>query len=558
MNSDFFGSAFKNFNFDPTAPAGAFSAMPAASALAAKFPLDLDSFAAWQQAYASAAMQTWSAVLAGTAELKDKRFSSEAWQNNPIARGAAAMYLMHCAQWTDLVERAQVDAREKRRLRFAMQQILDAASPANQLALNPEALALAQETQGKSITQGLDLMLRDAQKGKISQSDEAAFEVGKNVATTAGSVVFENPYFQLIEYTPLTKTVYERPLLIVPPCINKFYILDLQPDNSLVRYSLEQGHRVFLVSWVNPQVELAQATWDDYIEHAAIAAIQVTQAISKQPQINILGFCVGGTIISTALAVLAARGQKPAASLTLLTTLLDFSDTGVLDVFIDEQQVALRESTLGKGGLLPGRDLANAFSSLRPNELVWNYVVSNYLKGQAPPAFDLLYWNGDSTNLPGPWFAWYLRHCYLQNELKVPGALTVCGEKLDLSRVDAPAFVYGSREDHIVPWPAAFEALNILGGPTQFVLGASGHIAGVVNPPAKKKRSHWVMPARKKAGDADAWFAAAQEHAGSWWTVWSAWLSKHAGKQVAAPKKAGDAKHPVIEAAPGRYVKVAA
>jgi polyhydroxyalkanoate synthase subunit PhaC len=324
---------------------------------------------------------------------------------------------------------------------------------------------------------------------------------------------------------------------------------------------VEQGFRTFVVSWRNPDESLAAKTWDDYIEDAAIRAIRTVQQISGQDSINTLGFCVGGTILSTALAVLAARGEQPAHSVTLLTTLLDFSNTGVLDLFVDEPSVQLREMTIGEAaptgpGLLKGKELATTFSFLRPNDLVWNYVVGNYLKGEAPPPFDLLYWNGDSTNLPGPMYCWYLRHTYLQNELKKPGALVVCGEKVDLGAIKAPVFVYGSREDHIVPWTAAYASIPLFKGPRTFVLGASGHIAGVINPPAKRKRSHWTND--KLPADAEAWLAGATEHEGSWWPAWATWLKPHGGKQIAAPKTPGNTKFKAIEPAPGRYVKVKA
>jgi polyhydroxyalkanoate synthase len=446
-------------------------------------------------------------------------------------------------------------------VRFAVQQWVDAMSPSNFLALNPEAQRKALETRGESIAQGIQHLVRDLQQGHVSQTDESVFEVGRNVATTEGAVVFENDYFQLIEYKPLTAKVHQRPMLFVPPCINKYYILDLQPENSLIRYTVQQGHRVFVVSWRNPDESMADRTWDDYIEHAAIQAIRVVQEISGQDRIDTLGFCVGGTILSTALAVLAARGEQPAASVTLLTTFVDFSDTGILDVFIDEASVQLREMTLGEnapGGpqLLKGQELATTFSFLRPNDLVWNYVVGNYLKGETPPPFDLLYWNGDSTNLPGPFYCWYLRHTYLQDELKIPGRLTVCGEKLDLGRIEAPVFLYASREDHIVPWKGAYASTRVFKGKKRFVLGASGHIAGVINPPAANKRSHWVND--KLPADADAWFAAAREVPGSWWTEWAAWLKPHAGPMVAAPKAPGNRRYKPIEPAPGRYVKAKA
>jgi polyhydroxyalkanoate synthase subunit PhaC len=379
--------------------------------------------------------------------------------------------------------------------------------------------------------------------------------------------VFESDLFQLIEYKPLTATVHEVPFLMVPPCINKYYILDLQPENSLIRYAVEQGHRVFVMSWRNPDDSLATKTWDDYIEHAAIRAIRVVQQICGQPEINVLGFCVGGTILATALAVLAARAEQAATSVTLLTTLLDFSNTGVLDLFVDEASVQLREMTLGPsspGGakLLHGVELAQTFSFLRPNDLVWNYVVGNYLKGETPPPFDLLYWNGDSTNLPGPMYCWYLRNTYLENNLIVPGKLTVCREKIDLGRIAAPVYVYGSREDHIVPWDGAYRSTQLLkgsggrrAGSVRFVLGASGHIAGVINPPAKGKRSHWIGSGAALPANSQDWFAKAREHPGSWWPDWARWLGGHAGKRFDAPRTYGDRTHKPIEPAPGRYVK---
>ena len=403
-------------------------------------------------------------------------------------------------------------------------------------------------------------LLADVRQGHVSQTDESVFEIGRNVATTEGAVVFENELFQLIEYRPLTAKVHERPLLFVPPCINKYYILDLQPENSLIRYAVQQGHRVFVVSWRNPDDSLATCTWDRYIEDAAIRAIHLVQEISGSRQINTLGFCVGGTILATALAVLAARGEKPAASMTLLTTFLDFGNTGVLDLFVDETMVKMREMTLGPdspggGSLLKGQELATTFSFLRPNDLVWNYVVGNYLKGETPPPFDLLYWNSDGTNLPGPMYCWYLRNTYLENNLVKPGKVTVCGEKVDLGRIDTPAYVYASREDHIVPWEGAYRNTQVLGGKTRFVLGASGHIAGVINPPAKGKRSHWIGVGAALPADAKDWLAKAREHPGSWWPDWAAWLQGHAGRQIAAPKTCGNRQHKVIEPAPGRYVK---
>lgn len=499
-------------------------------------------------------------ALSKLPELNDKRFSATDWHNHAMHSYSAASYLLNARFLMAIAEAVEAPQKIKQKISFAVQQMIDAMSPANFLVTNPEAQSKLIESKGESLARGISQMLADMQKGRISQTDESAFEVGKNVATTAGKVVFENRLFQLIQYTPLTKTVHQRPLLMIPPCINKYYILDLQPENSLVRYAVEQGHMVFLVSWANPDESMSEVTWDDYIEDGAIKAFEVVRAISKQEKVNAFGFCVGGTIISTALAVLAARGAHPASSLTLLTTLLDFSDTGVLDVFVDEVQVALREQSIGRKGIMPGRDLASTFSSLRANDLVWSYVQSNYLKGEAPPPFDLLYWNADSTNLPGPMFCWYLRNTYLENKLRQTSELTVAGNQVSLGTIDAPVFVYGSREDHIVPWKAAFASLNILNPEhkerNMFVLGASGHIAGVINPPAKKKRSYWFNPVATVS--ADAWFSGAVEHQGSWWPVWSEFLAKHGGKMVKAPVKPGNAEYTEIEAAPGRYVKVRA
>ncbi|RZI78041.1 MAG: class I poly(R)-hydroxyalkanoic acid synthase [Variovorax sp.] len=489
----------------------------------------------------------------------DKRFSGDAWGANPMATFAAAVYLLNARTLMGMADAVEADAKTKARLRFAVEQWMAAASPSNSLALNAEAQKRAIETQGESIGRGLQNLLKDVQQGHLSMTDESAFEVGRNVATTEGAVVFENELFQLLEYKPLGTKVYERPFLLVPPCINKFYILDLQPENSLIRYANEQGHRVFVVSWRNPDESLRDFTWDRYIEDAAIKAIHIVQEIGGSKQINALGFCVGGTILSTALAVLAARGEHPVASVTLLTTLLDFSDTGILDIFIDEQMVQYREMQMGQGGLLPGGDLASTFSFLRPNDLVWNYVVGNYLKGETPPPFDLLYWNSDATNLPGPFYAWYLRNTYHENKLKVPGALTVCGEKVDLGAIDAPVYIYGSREDHIVPIGGAYASTQILKGKKRFVMGASGHIAGVINPPAKKKRSHWIREDGKLPKSQSEWLAGATEHPGSWWTDWSNWLKGHAGKQIAAPKAYGKGStYKATEPAPGSYVKARA
>lgn len=516
-----------------------------------------------QQDYLREAAELWNAGLAAGSgapdhKIGDRRFAAKEWSEQPGAAFAARLYLLNARTLMRLAEAVDGDRKTRARLRFAVQQWVDAAAPSNFIALNPQAQALALQTQGQSLMAGMRNLLADAAKGHLSITDEDAFEVGHNVAVTEGAVVFENELFQLVEYKPLTAKVHELPMLFVPPCINKFYIMDLQPENSLIRYTVAQGHRLFVVSWRNPDESLVTKGWDDYIEDGAIRALDTVLALTGAKRLSALGFCVGGTILATALAVLAARGQQPAASLTLLTTLLDFEDTGILDVFIDEAGVQLRELTIGDQApagpaLLRGQELATTFSMLRPNELVWNYVVANYLKGESPPAFDLLYWNSDSTNLPGPMYCWYLRHTYLQDELKLPGRLTVCGEALDLGAIKAPVYIYGSRDDHIVPWKSAYASTRVLKGPRRFVLGASGHIAGVINPPQAGKRNHWCGDRLPAA--ADDWFAGATEVPGSWWPDWSDWLAPKAGPLVAAPKGYGGRGFKAIEPAPGRYVK---
>jgi polyhydroxyalkanoate synthase len=508
-----------------------------------------------QQNYLQEATELWNDSLKGVLQFKDKRFAGEAWPDNPMAAYAAAVYLLNSNTLNQLAHAVDTDEKTRARLCFAVEQFAAATSPSNFLAFNPEAQKKAIETQGKSIAQGLHNLFSDLRQGHVSQTDESVFEVGVNVATTEGAVVFENELFQLIEYKPLTAKVHSRPFLLVPPCINKYYILDLQPDNSFIRYAVSQGHRTFVVSWRNPDQSLARKTWDEYIQDAVIKAIEVVQEISQSDKINALGFCVGGTLLGTALAVLAARGQEPVHSATFLTTFLDFSDTGVLDLFIDEAFVRYREQQMGQGGLLKGQELAATFSFLRPNDLVWNYVVGNYLKGEKPPAFDLLYWNSDSTNLPGPFYAWYLRNTYLENNLIKPGVAVVCGEKIDFRKVKLPVYLYGSREDHIVPIHGAYASTQVFPGKKRFVMGASGHIAGVINAPTKNKRSHWIREDGQLPSTYEDWLDGATESPGSWWPDWAAWLKAQAGPLKPAPKTYGRLKYKALAPAPGSYVK---
>ena len=510
--------------------------------------------ALWTRMMANVAGQPAEAVV--VPDRGDRRFNAAEWRDNPAYSLLKQSYLLNARLVGDVVEAAALDEPTKDRLRFYTRQFIDSMSPANFAATNPEVMQLAFETRGASLKAGFENLLADMRKGALSITDETAFEIGKNVAVSEGAVVFENELFQLIQYAPLTEQVATRALLIVPPCINKFYILDLQPENSFVRFAVEQGHTVFLVSWRNPDAECGHVTWDDYLSQGAMKAIEVALAISGADKLNALGWCVGGTILSSALAVLRARGDTSVASLTLLTTMLDFRDPGDIGVFIDEQGVAARERAIGRGGIYPGAELGFVFQTLRANDLIWPNVINNYLKGKSPEAFDLLYWNADSTNLPGPMYAWYLRNMYLENNLRVPNRLTMCDTPVDLGRIDVPSYVLATQDDHIVPWKAAYRTTQLVGGKPQFVLGASGHIAGVINPASKNKRSYWS--GGTLGDDAENWLASAEAAPGSWWTHWIKWLAPKAGKAVDARRKLGSKKYAVIEPAPGRYVKVRA
>jgi polyhydroxyalkanoate synthase subunit PhaC len=489
---------------------------------------------------------------------QDKRFSGPAWQENPHFRYLAESYLSTTRLMLNGIALLDVTSEQKQRMRFFVKQYLDAISPANFLATNPEALQVAVETKGESLQASLRNVQDDMAKGRISMTDETAFEVGKNIAMTPGSVVFENEIFQLLQYAPQTAQVYLRPLLMVPPCINKFYILDLRPDNSFIEYAVQQGFTVFVISWRNVKEPQRHLTWDDYLRDGVIKSIDVTRLISNVDKLNLLGFCVGGTLLASALAVLRRLEHDVVESATFLTTFLDFSDVGDISAYVDEAYVKRRERDVGEeagGGIINGAELAFAFSSLRANELVWNYVANNYLQGKKPPAFDLLFWNGDSTNLPGPWYCYYLRNTYFENNLIKPDKLSMCGVPVDLGYVDMPTYFFAAREDHIVPWRTAYSSANYLGRATEFVLGASGHIAGVVNPASKNKRSYWVNESGKTPRTAEAWQNSAVEIAGSWWPHWRAWLAARSGRMIAAREKLGSAAFAPIEAAPGRYVR---
>jgi polyhydroxyalkanoate synthase subunit PhaC len=511
-----------------------------------------------QRLYWSPVMDFWSAFLVGgdgsaAGKSADRRFKDDAWHRSPYYDLLKRSYLLTSKQLSDFVDHAEVDDKSKLQLRFYARQFIDAMSPSNFPATNPEVIRTAIQTRSTSLVSGMQNLIDDLQKGRITRVDESAFEVGRNLAVTPGSVVFENELIQLIQYKPQTTEVEKTPILMVPPCINKYYLLDLGAGNSFVEYAVAQGHQVFLISWRSAVPEIQTLTWDDYLTLGPLKAIDVVRDIANVEKIHTLGFCVGGTILSCAAGVLAARGQDKLVTVTLLTTMLDFADTGEIGLLIDEGSIALREATIGNGGILPGKELAFTFGTLRANDLIWRYVVDSYFKGAQPDTFDLLYWDSDSVSLPGPMYCWYARNTYLANKIKEPGATTQCDVPIDLSKVKVPLFVLASREDHIVPWRSAYRSKDLMGKDPRFILAASGHVAGVINPPARKKRSHWVND--NLDCDAEDWLEKAEEKPGSWWPDWDAWMKRHSSGTMPAPAQPGNASYHVIEPAPGRYVK---
>ncbi|WP_353570096.1 class I poly(R)-hydroxyalkanoic acid synthase [Candidatus Albibeggiatoa sp. nov. BB20] len=487
-------------------------------------------------------------------ERGDRRFSDKEWNENPIFDYIKQSYLLASKSLNQWSEYAHLDDENKKKLEFYTKYFIDAMSPTNFAVTNPEVMREAVDSKGQSLLNGLRNLLEDMSKGRITMTDESAFELGKNIGASEGAVVYQNRMMQLIQYKPTTEKVSDRPLLIVPPSINKFYILDLQPANSFVKYSVDQGNTVFLISWINPDESMKDICWDDYLEDGIIQATKVIQEITSAKKLNTVSWCVGGTLLTSALAVMHAKKiHTSIASATFFTTMLDFSDVGDLSVFIDEGQVAQREAQLKQSGILPGKDLSLAFSMIRANDLIWSYVVNNYLKGQNPAPFDILYWNSDPTNLPANMYSDYLRNLYLENKLIKSNALEMCGVPIDLTSIKTPSYFLSTIDDHIAPWKSTFTGTELFSGNIEFVLGASGHIAGVINPPAKNKRNYWHGGELGKG--ADQWLETAKSEKGSWWNHWTAWLKKRGGTEVDAPTALGSDKYKEVEAAPGSYVK---
>lgn len=493
---------------------------------------------------------------------KDRRFKDKAWQESVVFDFLKQSYLLTAEHIQQSVKNAEgLDEPTRKKIEFYTRQFVDAMAPSNFLMTNPEVLRATLESGGENLVNGLEHVLEDLKRGKgnlrISTTEQGAFEVGRNLATTPGKVIYQNELMQLIQYEPATEMVHKTPLLIIPAWINKYYIFDLKPENSFVKWAVEQGFTVFIISWVNPDEKMRLKTFEDYLNLGPLAALSAIEQATGEKQVAALGYCLGGTLLATTLAYLHAKGEaERIVSASFLTTMTDFADAGDLSVFIDEAQLQAVENRMAKQGYLEGPEMATTFSMLRANDLIWSFVVNNYLLGKDPFPFDLLYWNSDSTHMPAVMHSYYLRTMYQQNKLVEPGGITLNGTKLDLRSIKTPSYFLSTREDHIAPWKATYAATNLFSGEKRFVLAASGHVAGVINPPAKNKYCFWTTGEKKQYPKTpDAWLQTAKESAGSWWPDWEKWQKARAGGKVPA-RRIGAGKLKPIEAAPGSYVKV--
>jgi polyhydroxyalkanoate synthase subunit PhaC len=511
----------------------------------------------------SAAMESWNKTVSRLWGIpveeddgSDRRFSAPEWEMNPYYHtlketyALASEYLLTEAEETD----GDADSDEQRRLKFHLKQFVDAMAPVNFLLTNPAALRRVVETGGASVAEGTRNLLSDIQEGKLTMTDVNAFEPGENLAITPGKVVYRNELIELIQYEPQTEKVHEVPMLWMPPWINKYYILDMQPKNSFVKYMVEQGFTLFVVSWKNPDASMDGTTFEDYMHKGPLAAAEVVRNITGSETVNPMGYCIGGTLLAMTLAYLEAKGENKFGPATFMVSLQDFSEVGDTSVFIDDEQVDFMERQMLERGYLDGSSLYNMFNLLRSNDLIWSNVVNNYLMGQKPPAFDLLYWNSDSTRMARAAHSFYIRNTYLENNLVEPGKVELDGVPIDLGKIKQDIYAVGAEKDHIVPWKSAWRISQLASGNTRFVLGHSGHIAGIINHPGKGKGAFWTNDAAEKAKTPEEWYEATKKHDGSWWTDWVKWLSERSGEKVDPPSLGSDT-YPPLEDAPGTYVK---
>ncbi len=488
----------------------------------------------------------------------DKRWRDDEWSQNIVFDYIKQSYLLSARCIEDTIEGVEdLPEKDQKRLSFFTRQFIDAMAPTNYPATNPEVIRATLENRGENLVAGLQNFARDMESGdgqlRIAMTDPNAFTLGENVAVTPGKVVFQNHMFQLIQYAPSTEEVLKRPLLIVPPWINKFYILDLQEKNSMIKWLVDQGHTVFIVSWFNPTGDEEQDIgFEDYMLDGIYQAMDAVEQATGESEINIVGYCIGGTLLAATLAHMAEKNDTRIKSATFFTALIDFSDAGDLGVFIDDVQLAQLEDKMGEKGILDGKSMSAAFNMLRSNDLIWSFYINNYLLGKDPTIFDLLYWNSDSTNMPARMHSFYLRKMYLENKLCKPGGINLDGVSIDVSRIKVPSYFISAKEDHIAPWKSTYDGARLLGGKVRFVLGGSGHIAGIVNPPVKQKYGYWVG-SQSLPDSADEWFKKAKQYEGSWWGDWHNWLVKQGSEKVPA-RQPGDGKLKAIEDAPGTYV----
>nr|WP_176787563.1 class I poly(R)-hydroxyalkanoic acid synthase [Roseospirillum parvum] len=493
-------------------------------------------------------------------EKGDRRFKDEAWSENQVFDYIKQSYLLTARWMRHVVNDVEgLDPKTAAKVDFYTRQFVDALAPTNFVATNPEVLRETLESGGENLVKGLEHLLEDLERGKgqlrIQMTDDTAFEVGVNVAATEGKVIYRNELMELIQYSPRTEKVFERPLLVIPPWINKFYIMDLRPKNSLVRWLLDQGHTVFMISWINPDEKLAGKRFEDYMQEGPLTALDIVRKVTGQPTVNAIGYCLGGTLLGATMAYMAAKGDDRITSATHFVTMLDFVEPGDLGVFIDSQTLEMLDRKMAEVGYLDGSEMATTFNMLRANDLIWSFVVNNYLLGKDPFPFDLLYWNSDSTRMPAAMHSFYLHEFYEKNRLKDPGAITLEGVPIDLGKVKVPSYFISTLEDHIAPWRSTYRGVHLYSGPTRFVLSGSGHIAGIINPPNPDKPKYGYFLNSRKPKDPAAWLKGATKNEGSWWPDWQKWVSSFTGPLVEA-RQPGSKDFPPLEDAPGSYVRI--